>query len=205
MSFSLKHPFTCIINAPSGGGKTIFALKLIENARRIINHPPSRVVWHYGIYQKIFDTVPDVEFKEGLPNINDFDGRSDVLIIIDDLMAQINSTISEIFTRGSHHLNLSVCFLTQNLFFSNKHMRTISLNTHYLVLFKNPRDCAQISFLSRQIYPEKPKFLVDAYRDATSKPYGYLFLDLKSDSDEKLRVLSDVFAEDRPISVYLPK
>ena len=205
MSFIFKHPFTCIINAPSGGGKTVFALKLIEMAGQVIDHPPTRVVWHYGIYQRIFDTVPDVEFKEGLPNINDFDGRGVTLIILDDLMSQVNSTISEIFTRGSHHLNLSVCFLTQNLFFSSKHMRTISLNTHYLVLFKNPRDCAQISFLGRQIYPNNPKFLVDAYRDATGKAYGYLLLDLKSNSDEQLRVLSDVFAENGPISVYLPK
>ena len=46
---------------------------------------------------------------------------------------------------------MSVIFLTQNLFHKNKHMRTISLNAHYLVLFKNPRDVEQFTTLARQM------------------------------------------------------
>ena len=32
-------------------------------------------------------------------------------------------------------------------------MRNISLNIHYIILFKNPRDSQQISTLARQMYP----------------------------------------------------
>ena len=39
--------------------------------------------------------------------------------------------------------------LVQNLFPKNKETRTISLNAHYMVVFKNPRDKSQISHLTR--------------------------------------------------------
>jgi len=46
------------------------------------------------------------------------------------------------FTKISHHRNVSVVYLTQNVFDKNKYARTISLNAHYLVLIKNPRDAS---------------------------------------------------------------
>ena len=41
---------------------------------------------------------------------------------------------------GSHHRNLSVIYTVQNLFHQGKGNRSKSLNSHYLVLYKNPRD-----------------------------------------------------------------
>ena len=54
-----------------------------------------------------------------------------------------------LFTKGSHHSNLSVLHLVQNVFDKNKHTRTISLNAHYLVIFKNPRDASQVTHSAR--------------------------------------------------------
>ena len=71
-------------------------------------------------------------------------------------------------------------------------MRNISLNTHYFVIFKNPRDNLQFSVLARQMYPTKSKFVVEAYENATTIPYGYLFLDLKSDTEEPYRIRTNV-------------
>ena len=48
------------------------------------------------------------------------------------------------FSRGSHHRNLSVIYIVLNLFYQEKDSRSISLNSHYLILFKNPRDKLQI-------------------------------------------------------------
>ena len=81
-------------------------------------------------------------------------------------------------------------------------MRTISLNTHYMVMFKNPRDATQIRTLACQMYPEKPRFLTDAYRDATSMPYGYLLVNLRPDACDALRLQTDVF-EEHP-TAYVP-
>ena len=74
-----------------------------------------------------------------------------------------------------------------------KYARTISLNAHYLVLFKNPRDAGQFSILARQLYPSSWKFAIEAYKDATSAPYGYLLIDLKPEQDERCRLRTNVF------------
>ncbi len=47
-----------------------------------------------------------------------------------------------------------------------------------MVIFKNPRDRAQIGHLARQVYPLDSKFLLEAYQDVTKDPHSYLLLDL---------------------------
>jgi len=64
--------------------------------------------------------------------------------------------------KGSHHKNVSVVYLAQNLFPKNKFARTMSLHAHYMVLFKNPRDTTQFANLVRQMYPKTSQFAVEA-------------------------------------------
>ena len=143
-------------------------------------------------------------FNEGLPDIVVFDGKKPVLLVIDDLMQETNDTVANIFTKISHHRNVSVLYLAQNLFPKNKHARTISLNSHYLVLFKNPRDAGQFAVLARQMYPNGSKFAVEAFKDATEQPYGYLLVDLKPDTEERLRLRTNVFPGEQA-TVYVKK
>src|SRR5271163_4447515 len=100
-------------------------------------------------------------------------------------MHETNYTVTNIFTRISHHANTSVIFITQNLFHAGKETRTITLNSQCLVLFKNVRDKSQIAYLARQMYPGKSAHMVEGYSDATSEPYSYLFVDLKPCTDDK--------------------
>ena len=62
----------------------------------------------------------------------------------------------------------------------------MSLNSHYIVLFKNARDEQQVMTLARQMYPGNSQHFMDIYKAATDKPYGYLVIDIKpgtSDTD----------------------
>jgi len=161
----------------------------------MIDPPPRRIVCCYGEYQQLFRKYPRVTFHQGLPNADDFDGSELVLLIVDDLMNETDDSVANLFTKGSHHRNISVAFLTQNLFHKNKHIRTISLNAHYMVLFKNPRDASQFASLARQMYPNKSAFAVEAYKDATKEPYSYLFVDLRPEQDEDLRLRTNVFPD----------
>ena len=79
-------------------------------------------------------------------------------------------------TKGSH-LNMSVVYIVQNLFDKGKHHRTISLNTHYLVCFKNPRDSTPIQTLARQIFPGRSHLVLEAFALDTDQAYGYLFFE----------------------------
>ena len=111
------------------------------------------VLW--GVSTRFRERLPQVQFAEGVPeNVYDlFDSTKQSAIIIDDLMEQVagNPLITQIFTKGSHHRGISVILLVQNLFY--KGLRSISLNCHYICLFKQVRDRSQSMTLARQMFP----------------------------------------------------
>jgi hypothetical protein len=100
--------------------------------------------------------------------------------------------ISDLFTKVSHHRNLSIIYIVQNFFHQGKEMRKICLNAHYIMLFKSPRYKQQISMLARQVNPGKVQEFMKSYEDATSRPHGFLMLDLKPTTDDQQRLKTNV-------------
>ena len=200
---------------PTGCGKTQFVKKFLINLPKICNVCFDRILFYYAEWQEAYRTelrpgcdAPSIEFREGLPQASDYscDRDKKKLLILDDLMRESScDVILDLFTKGSHHKNISVIFITQNIFHKGKSQRDISLNTKYLVLYKNPRDRAQIQHLARQVYPEDPKFLQEAYLDATRTPHTYLFLDLSQDCLDEFRFRSCIFPDDKTHYAYVPK
>jgi hypothetical protein len=99
--------------------------------------------------------------------------------------------VCELFIEGSHHRNISVACILQNGFSKGKENKTI--NTQYIVLFKNPRDQIGPAILARQMYPSHPKKFMIKYTEATKRPYVYLFIDLKQNTPEEDRLKTDIF------------
>ena len=64
-----------------------------------------------------------------------------------------NQKIADLFSEGSHHRNLSVANITQNLFPRGKHTTTQRRNTQYMILFKSPSSQDQIRTLSTFMFP----------------------------------------------------
>ena len=98
-----------------------------------------------------------------------------------------------LFTTKSHHRNISVMYIVQNLFHRGKHHRTISLNSHYMVLFKNPRDVSQIMALAHHMYPSRTHFFLEAFARATARPHGYMAIDMKQNTPDILRLRTFIF------------
>ena len=101
--------------------------------------------------------------------------------------------MSELFTKGSHHRNISLVLITQNLFHQGPSSRDISLNSKYIVVFKNPRDKTQIVHLARQVYPENISSFHKTYLEACKDPHTYLFLDLTQSINDLLRFRTKIF------------
>ena len=201
----LKHPFTGIVAGPTACGKSTWVKNLITYQKDMIDPAPEHVIWFYGKWQPLYDTLSGmVEFREGLTDLNTLNTKKRTLVIIDDLMTETDKSVSNLFTKGSHHGNLSVLHLVQNVFDKNKHTRTISLNAHYLVIFKNPRDASQVTHLAKQMYPGHVRYLQEVFGDVTSEAYGYLFIDLKQETPEHLRLRTKIMPNETQY-VYMRK
>ena len=98
---------------------------------------------------------------------------------------------------------ISVILIMQNLFHQGRNCRDISLNSKYLVLFKNVRDKRQFSYLANQVLPEDSSGLFKAYLDATKRAHGYLLLDLTQDSEDRHRFRTNVFPHEYPPIIYV--
>ncbi|CAB4020088.1 Hypothetical predicted protein, partial [Paramuricea clavata] len=200
------------ISGPSGSGKTVWVKKFLENIDKMIDRKVEyQILYCYGEWQPIFEeirqNIPQIQFFEGFPDVKSMtDPSFHTVMIIDDLQNELldNLELANLFTKGSHHRSISVIFLQQALYNKGKFSRLCSLNCHYMVVFKSPRDQTVISTLARQMYPGCGQYLIEAYRDATEKAYSYLFIDLHPQTEDKFRLRSKIFPDDWQI-VYARK
>ena len=167
------------------------------------------VIWAYGQWQSLYSKNVEnsfVEYVEGLPSEQTLKEIKPDLVVIDDLMNELSddAKMGNLFTKGSHHMNINVIFITQNLFHQGRQMRNISLSCHYLVLMKNPRDRTQIDVLGRQM--KMIKELDEAFKDATSNAYGYLIIDFKQETSPEKMLKTNIFPVNGKINtvIYQP-
>jgi hypothetical protein len=201
------HPFCCMVAGPSSSGKSHLIYNILENLYTIFNKKPQKIVYCYRTWNDNFNKLsclhPNIILNEGLPNINEFSSDQINLLILDDLMNESKqNSVCELFTTDSHHKNISVFFTSQNVFSNVKNFRTISINCQYMILLNNPRERSQIYTLARQMFPKNPNFLIECYEDATDRPHGYLFLDLKQETPNQYRVQADILGQR---IIYRPK
>lgn len=196
------HPFSAIICGSSGSGKTRLTHDIIKAIDEMVIPSPKRVVWVYQHWQTLYQgLIGKVHFVDQIPELDEL---QDSLLVLDDMMSEHEDIVAKIFTRLRHHANLSVIYIIQNLFYKSKLQRTISLNSQYIILFKNPRDLSQINNLARQMFPGQGGYLVDAYKKATEDRYSYLAIDLRQETPDNLRLQSKILPG-QLTEVYVPK
>jgi hypothetical protein len=213
--FVFKHPTTVLLAGPTQCGKTYFLVQAMLQQR--FQPMPQRIVWVFGEWQPLYETVqkafPHVEFVKDYSKqlYETFTPNMRNMLILDDQMENKLATkrgdngATKFFTQGSHHRNLTVVYIVQNLYNHDPAMRTISLNTQYMVLFKNVRDTTQIRLLGHQMWCKDADFVADCYNDATSRPHGYLLIVFEKDTCNELRILTDVLGENGPCAIaYVP-
>jgi energy-coupling factor transporter ATP-binding protein EcfA2 len=145
-----------------------------------------------------------LEYVQGLPDIdnytdvvNDQSAPPHVLVVLDDLMNESSKStdILDMFTRKNHHQNISCILILQNFF--HKNLRSLTLNSKYIVVLKNPRESSIMSVLGRQMNSGKRNLCLEqAYSDCCKTPHGYVVLDLSQTCDDSLRIRSSLFPED---------
>ena len=83
----------------------------------------------------------------------------------------------------------------QNLF--HQLYRELSLNVNFVVLFRNYRGQNQIQVFLRQCFGTKANKVFETFINATtSEKYSYLLLNFRPKTSEKLRVRTNIFANE---------
>ena len=205
-----RSPCCLALTGSSGSGKTTFLYRVLREKDQLFSDPPKKILYCHGVYQNMFDSMErdlDIEFVEGIPSeekIEEFANGESRCIVLDDLMTDVveSKHIQHLFTRGSHHKNLTVVYLNQNMYCQGKFARTLAINTQYLVIFKSPRDCSQLGVLGRQIGVGRS--ITEAYLDIMSNQnYGYLLVDLSPHNEDGYLLKTNIFpGED--IVIYTP-
>jgi len=125
-----RHPFSCIVSGLSGSGKTSFVIRFLENLRHLCTEPKfaGGVVWCYGEKSAVPSDLPaNIRIHEGVPEDFGSANSEPSRVILDDLLTDVYSKqVCELFTRGSHHRNISVIIITQKLFHQGRFCRDIS-------------------------------------------------------------------------------
>lgn len=179
----------------------------------------------------LFKTVPSAEYlkwsagnprliiedrtpKEALEELStaELEAYPRSLFIFDDYLTankSKDSSLTEYFTAGSNHFNLSVICTSQLLYSPNQDLRTIALNSTAIAVWPSFRDQQQLKTLSRQVFPDAPlTFIGDSAKLANkynSSPFKTPLLVQVSNFyfSDRLRVVSGLLpGED--LTVYQP-
>ena len=207
LELHFKHPATILLSGPTGCGKTRFVRSILEE--KLIEPFPTRLIWVYGEWQGDYDQIkiiyPEIEFMKGYSDdiYDSLEPTERNLLILDDQMSEASDTksLAKLFTKGSHHRNVTILYLVQNMFDQGKSSRTVSLNSHYTVVFRNLRDQSQFRTMARQLLPKNSQWLIDAFTDATVRPFGYLVIDNSPQCDPVFRFRTNILRGELP-TVY---
>ena len=126
-----EHPFSMIVAGPSRSGKTHWVIDLLVNMETRIVPTPASITYCYAHWQKKYDYLkendPSVQFYEGLPSTAHFKTISNAIVVFDDLMdaSMGNQNMMNMFTEKSHHQNISVILMMQNIFHQGSKSRSI--------------------------------------------------------------------------------
>ena len=207
----IRSPATLVIAGPTGSGKTRLLADLISQATRVATPPPVEIIYCYSEWQKGFDAMSKnsdgipIVFNQGMVDVKRelaTDGKNRWLII-DDLMSEATEKgrSDALFTKHSHHLNLTVFLVVQNMFL--KSLRTVSVNTHYFFVGKNPRDGSSVVNLAKQMSPGETGRFVEAYKDATREPYSFLFVSARQETPDRARLIKNYARPGKTMYAYV--
>jgi hypothetical protein len=211
---ALKAPSTGLIFGCSGSGKSELVAKILRNIAYCYELPTRSIHVCYAVYQPLYaqlaEDLPNISFHNSLPTMDLIHSlRSPLhhdIIIIDDWARESAESrlISDIYSRYSHHFQISCLQLVQNLFVSGSQRRMQSTNAHYTFFMKNPCAADQIATFARQRHPKRSKLFLDAYREVTAQPWSYLLNDSHPRSDPSYAIRTGLFPGDELLVYQFP-
>ena len=187
---------------PSQCGKTSTLCKLLASKEFFDPHPPKRVMWVSGtrdekLEREILQNYPKSQFLYELPqDLNEMVQERDFWVF-DDLSAELqkNSAFTNFFTKGCHHNNCMLAYLTQNAYEHGKDSTTRTRNCAYQIYFRNKADIRWIRVLGQQLTGCSKKFEA-IFNEATKQPFSCLLCDNRVTTPANEQFIGNAFSSE---------
>eukprot|EP00794_Sanderia_malayensis_P021233 gene21233-biopygen16271 len=227
--FRFKTPFTVMLAGKTKSGKTELVLDILQQWRFITDDTAGaytkKLYWFYGtrsedqinrakhIWDGFRDELQDgddtkniawhpvkgVESQEAQTRIEEM---SDAIVVFDDLMTEMTKSdkMSQFFTRESHHRNLCMFFVWQDIFPQQKHAAMISKNTDYKIIFDNPSCRDSVRRMLGRMYPKTKQAgevtakILDALERAPPDSYPFVQLNCRPNERPETRIVSNLIS-----------
>jgi hypothetical protein len=174
-----KYSRTLVVGR-SASGKSVLTNCIINQRSKLFETPINRV-WYVSPKPVSTITAPGVVFLKEIPtNI-----PQNTLIVVDDSMMEpdILKQVARLSIREIHHTNSHLIVLVQRLYVCNPHYRVLMDQLTHVILFKLTKGFLTLSRFITDVFPTQHReYFWDAYKQATTKPYGYLMIDLSGES-----------------------
>ena len=195
---AFRLPFAMIVAGPQSSGKTTFVVRLVENLEEMFSPVPKSVMYCYSEYNSAIPMLQKlgVQVYAGVPGEEILSKqKKPLLLIMDDLMLHVEKKYLDLLvTVKSHHQNIGVIFMAQNLF--DKNLKTARDNSQYIVVMNSPSSLRQIRDIGTSLFPGKTRDFMEIYNEATKHNYGYLLINLHAGVDNDLRLSTNIFPDE---------
>jgi hypothetical protein len=126
-----SHPSQIMIAGATRSGKTTLVLEILRHMKTMMDPVPEAVYWFYSMpssVENVPELLPHVKLRNGAPTEDMIKGMikngRPKLMVMDDMQQLMNNKkqaefISDIFTKISHHGNMTVIFIVQNMYLKN--------------------------------------------------------------------------------------
>jgi hypothetical protein len=96
-------------------------------------------------------------------------------------------------------------FIVQHIFQKDKVMRSFSLNSQVMFIFKNPRDELHFFNIARQMFPQNTSCFMSSFRQATEKNHRYIIVDNATKVNRKYQLRTNILPGEDAIVFVLTK
>jgi molybdopterin-guanine dinucleotide biosynthesis protein len=201
----LTTPFSMLVAASSKSGKTALVKDILINHYFVFDKPISEIVWAYHPGSRDDDLFSDLKnslaipitFVEGFPEKQIKDAtlfrkstESKCLVLDDTVVSALKCpSFIDLFTVLSHHQNINVIAVLQNLHADTSSQRQIMnnviRNVTYLVLFPDRRQVNACKQIARTYFAGEEEKLMRPFRHLIESKikYNYMVIDFNDDDN----------------------
>lgn len=215
MDIRVRNPCSFIFSGPTKAGKTHRVFRFLEFAKLIFKKPEcaKHVIYFYNVWTDEFEKhkhlVHDwIQESPTLEVIVDkcepFKDKGGSIVIVDDYGSDIAKELKQVFTVHSHHLNINIFLLVQNLFPNDNFYRELSRNATHTLVFPNNRDKKQLQCFASQVFPGGSSQILDICTQMEEEnPYGYIWFDFDQKTVKYLRIKANMLPDEWPARCWV--